>query len=80
MNEEDPLDSKMKKRKRKFKNSSMNFKQICLFLLLGALVFEAYFFVNYYITYDLLSTNYSLVQELNATSYAESFFILADNS
>jgi hypothetical protein len=26
MNEEDPLDSKMKKRKRKFKNSSMNFK------------------------------------------------------
>lgn len=35
MNEEDPLDSKMKKRKRKFKNSSMNFKKICLALLFG---------------------------------------------
>lgn len=34
-NEEDPLDSKIKKRKRKFKNSSMNFKKICLALLLG---------------------------------------------
>lgn len=34
-NEDDPLDSKIRKRKRKFKNSSMNFKKICLALLLG---------------------------------------------
>lgn len=38
INEEDPYDQKMKKKKRKFKNSSMNFKNIMLALLLGKIL------------------------------------------
>lgn len=38
INEEDPYDQKMKKKKRKFKNSSMNFKKIMLALLLGKIL------------------------------------------
>ncbi|EAS07526.3 PAS domain S-box protein (macronuclear) [Tetrahymena thermophila SB210] len=80
LNEEDPFENKLKKRKRKFKNSSMNFKQICLGLLSGAIIIEAYFFFNYFITYQLMNSNNQLVQELNATSYSEAFFLFADNS
>lgn len=51
INEEDPFDSKMKKRKRKFKNSSMNFKKICLALLLGK---KINIFNKFYLSFFIL--------------------------
>jgi hypothetical protein len=68
-----------RKKRKRFKNSGKSQRNFYLKFLIGALILEAYYIYNYYMSQSLLTDLSQLIPEINSTSLAESFSAFVNN-
>jgi len=70
----------LKKKRKKFKNTGNKQRKFFIIMILGGMVLEAYFAFAYVSSIQFVNNLNDMIQEINATSVAESFYSFVNNA